>query len=486
MDASSRPTIPLRGSSKNALQKRKKKLEAEHDKLTDKIAAEQWKIKRRGSFDMNWWMRMSANESEKAELHTLKRKISMAENNYDDQDEAAVRKYGETPEGRRHIMDEEAVKKTAELMKQHQERLISEGTDVAKIKRSVFVKMFMSSRSERNFNTIDGERPPSAQIQFRQELQREMGRHKNSRTVAYWWCPVTRGYTHYKCMVAAHLFSSRCGQEAMSAIFGEAELDMYVDPQHAPRPEPKGELFRAVNGIFWSSDAEKRFTAGLFVIVPDLNTDATATEIATWEASNPKEYRLRVIDSNHHDMNQHISPQIKQPWHSIDGNRLLFNDPEKLKRKATDPDFEYEIVNFRPRARYVYWTYIETVLREVYRAPIGKKDQLVNQIAKDLSKREVGKPYWGSHGAYVKKNYLAGFLEVVGHEYDELMENAMAPGEGEDVEADPMVVGVMNRGILEKNKAAERRGNGVRVQSEVTEDEMSSDDDDEVGEMREW
>ena len=36
----------------------------------------------------------------------------------------------------------------------------------------------------------------------------------------------------------------------MSAVFGEGELDMYVG-----QPGPKGELYRAVKGIYWSAGA---------------------------------------------------------------------------------------------------------------------------------------------------------------------------------------------------------------------------------------
>ena len=462
---SSGPIIPIRASSKNALYERKKDLEAKHNELAETIAKEDKEIKLKGSFDLTWWMSVGENEAKKAELHTLKRKVSMLESNFDDQDEAAVRKYRETPQGRRQIEDEEAVKQTANLIKQHQAKL---APGMVKTKRNIFVEMFMGSKSGWDFDTTHGPRDQDLGTQFKNELRKEMLRPMNARNPAHHWCPVAREYCNNENkngMVCGHLFPSKCGQEAMSAIHGEAELDMYIG-----RPGPKGELYRAVNGIYWSAGAELRFSNGLFVIVPDLNIDATPAELATWEASSPKKYRLRVTDPEHKDMLADINPSSSspRPWNSIDGQRLLFNDPEKLKRKAEDPSFEYEVVNFRPRARYLYWAYIEAMLRKVYKVDKSKYPVLRNQKAMELGKQEVGKPYWGSRGKYIKKHYIQGFIEVMGHEYEHLIDGAIEPENGEEEDPDPTVVAVANHSIVKKNKAVERQ-----------ESDWNSDDEEE-------
>ena len=64
-------------------------------------------------------------------------------------------------------------------------------------------------------------------------------------------------------MRAGHFFASKCGEEAMTAIFGIAELDKFVNPEHqADEPGSNSELFTAVNGIFWSKGCRNTIHSG--------------------------------------------------------------------------------------------------------------------------------------------------------------------------------------------------------------------------------
>lgn len=70
------------------------------------------------------------------------------------------------------------------------------------------------------------------------------------------------------------------------------------------------------------------------------------------------EYRIRVLDPDHELMRVPLSYRNSVLWNSIDNRQVLFNDPEKLKDKLANPErSDYKIVEFSPRARYVYWTY---------------------------------------------------------------------------------------------------------------------------------
>ena len=57
--------------------------------------------------------------------------------------------------------------------------------------------------------------------------------------------------------IAGHLFPWERGEDTMQPISGHS------DSGHS-------ELFKAENGILWSFEAEERFEAGHFVVVPDV------------------------------------------------------------------------------------------------------------------------------------------------------------------------------------------------------------------------
>lgn len=132
-------------------------------------------------------------------------------------------------------------------------------------------------------------------------------------------------------------------------------------------------------------------------------------------------------------MNQSISTNNKALWKSIDGQQMLINDPEMLRQKRADPNFDYEEVTFRPRARYVYWAYIEAMLRRVYKVKGTKgrnSPEMRNKRARGLGAREVGNRYWGSRGSYMKKGFLRGFVEVMGARFRAFDGGSDGSGEG--------------------------------------------------------
>ena len=245
--------IPERSSSKAALlgqaSQQKRKLEEESTEMVKKIKLEK-------SFDIDFWTKMGEAEQVRLQAHRLERKISMLEMNLDDEDDAHVRKWvRESSDANGILVREEALKASVEQLEKQAKR-IQAGNDTEGKSRKLFMELFMSSRLGMNLDTGIG-RSQNLQKKFKQELKAKMGtRHENGSD--FWWCPVIGHWVSQSAMKAGHLFPARSGDDAMTAIFGPPELDRIID-----RPEKgKSELFRAVNGIWWSGEAESRFERG--------------------------------------------------------------------------------------------------------------------------------------------------------------------------------------------------------------------------------
>jgi hypothetical protein len=67
----------------------------------------------------------------------------------------------------------------------------------------------------------------------------------------------------------------------MDAIFG---------PNKIP------ELFSPKNGLVVYALFEKVFDVGLLAIVPQLPNNPTDNELESWRNSEPKEYKIRILD----------------------------------------------------------------------------------------------------------------------------------------------------------------------------------------------
>jgi len=67
--------------------------------------------------------------------------------------------------------------------------------------------------------------------------------------------------------------------------------------------------------------------------------------------------------------------------------------------------------DFRPRARYVWWTFMKAILANGWRQ---------KQTGNNILGKEVGKAvrYWRTRGRYVKKTMLRGFVNEMGQDGD--------------------------------------------------------------------
>ena len=281
-----------------------------------------------------------------------------------------------------HCLDEKLCLKQANRLKMDADS--EDGT-----RRRVFMKLFTTSHLGLNItNTSIGKRDNGAQSKFRADLLKiSESRHPDKKRDLI-WCPVTGGYHQEVAMVAAHLFSYRHGQDTMDAIFGR---------------NATSELFSPYNGILMNNTAESFFDKGYYVIVPQVSATPSLQEIKDWHKVEPKNYQIRVLEPDVKAMNQFIG-ETDRLWRDLDGQKVLFRG------------------NFRPRARYLYFTYCMAILRKSW-----NKDKPTTALSDEL-----GKPYWGTAGRYIKKNMLQGFVQELGHDYEALLEGAISDSSNEE------------------------------------------------------
>jgi hypothetical protein len=93
-----------------------------------------------------------------------------------------------------------------------------------------------------------------------------------------------------------------------------------------------------------SKDAEERFDKGLFVIVPTVDDPVSQHDIDAWSASEPKEYKIRLLDKECPLMKRFLEHRPEK-WINVDGKLVEFRN------------------DHRPRARYIYFHYCVSILR---------------------------------------------------------------------------------------------------------------------------
>ena len=72
--------------------------------------------------------------------------------------------------------------------------------------------------------------------------------------------------------------------ELMEDIFGEDSRD---------------KLFSSCNGLILSNYGEELFDDGLISIVPDISDLANPKELKSWTKSEPKSYKIKLLDPEH-------------------------------------------------------------------------------------------------------------------------------------------------------------------------------------------
>ncbi len=140
------------------------------------------------------------------------------------------------------------------------------------------------------------------------------------------------------------------------------------------------------------------------MIIPDVDDHGNEEAIDKWTRSDPKGYKTRIVNLSPIDLDTYLPcqgddlPMSQRTWRQLDDAPLRFRSEH------------------RPRARYLYWRYCQTMLRYSWR----RAEQERNNVLPDFRK-----PVWGAGGAYMKKSMLRAFVEEMGHEYEDLLKGAV-------------------------------------------------------------
>ncbi|KAL8971221.1 MAG: hypothetical protein Q9197_003394 [Variospora fuerteventurae] len=366
------------------------RLQQEIESMEEKVARHESTLRLQSSFDAQYWTRASRRVRSKLALNELKQKRSIRDLQVD------LGEFGETREGLDLFNENRALEVERMLVDeqiQRQERFHAESASLKS-----FVEVFISSPIGFNIRQVcRGKRDGTRQQNFAIDLISKQNSCHPDPEVGQYWCPILLEWLHKAAMTAGHLVAWRCGSHGMRAIFGDDLNDA----------QGNTELFKAENGIYWSRLAEERFSAGLFVMVPDVPEDPTVSQIKKWEQDSPKEYKIMVLDPEHKLMRMKLSAYTTKTWADKHGQKVQFRG------------------DFRPRARYLYFTYCEALL---------KRSFVHQTLHYDIAKKECRKKYWGTPGRYVLKNALRGFLEVMGHQYSHILNGGI-----EDEDENPAV-----------------------------------------------
>lgn len=339
-----------------------------------------------------------------------------------------------TQDAQKILVELHAKDRQRRLCQEQAERLAVDSKDTSGSLRRSFIRLFTTSKLGLGIlSTGAGKRGSRRQSRFRKELIETYNSRYPDNDVDnsdLLWCPILSSWMDKNGTCAAHIFGYMNGQESMTAIFGATESP---------------ELWSPRNGMLIASSVEARFDSGLFVIVPDLPENASAAEISAWNDSESKEYKLRIIDSQHPNAGKWvINKEMGLKWRDLDNKRLEFRN------------------SFRPRARYLYYHYCTQLLRCAWN----------EEVRGNVLKRELKKRFWGTPGKYIRESMLRAFVEELGHDFDYLLDGAAPPPDDEDAadarEPDPSLL-----------LAATNQIESVVKEDTDAEDEEEDDDDDE-------
>ena len=163
-----------------------------------------------------------------------------------------------------------------------------------------------------------------------------------------WWCPVTRDYFEPNHMNAAHIVPSMVGPEIADYVFGAGSGTR---------------LFSADNCLLLHRTVEEHFDKGHFVIIP---ADPTEKPILTW----------KIMTTND---DAHKADMGRTTLDKLEGTNLVFKN------------------NNRPAARFLYYHFVVTLLRNKLYRTAGYATYMENLT--------TGKPF-ATMDKYLRKSHL--------------------------------------------------------------------------------
>lgn len=325
------------------------------------------------------------------------------------------------------LIEAYAIGKQRNLCNEQAERLSTSSFNAGSSLRRSYIRLFTTSKLGLGIlGTGAGKRGSRTQSIFRKDLIEYYSSTDLEHTKkGLLWCPILGDWVEKNFACASHIFGYRNGQETMTAIFG---------------PTEQPELWSPLNGLLISAAAEDSFERGLYVVVPDISDNASLDEISVWNRSEPKEYKIKIIDLAHSKIDETIDRKREITWRDMDNVRLRFRN------------------HHRPRARYLYYHYCTQILRRAWNMDV--RGEILND--------ELKKFFWGTPGKYIRQNMLRAFVEELGHEYEQLLKGAIDDS-SDDCESDPSLLGA----------AACQIENSANDDGDATEKDTEDDSDDE-------
>ena len=251
-------------------------------------------------------------------------------------------------------------------------------------------------------------------------------KHPDPRAVAL-WCPILSHFIPENIMHAVQIFPWTGGHMAVDEIFGGG-------------PDIEEELNGIQNRLMLSEYAKTRLDDGDIVLVPDVSDAASQEETDAWSRSDPKEYKIRVTNTDADKTNFYHpgGEDLKRTWNQLDGRKVNFSSAH------------------RPQARYLFWQYCVTLLRHSWK-----------------NKGIQAQKFWGTQGSYIKKRMLLAFAEQIGHDYEAPMKHAIVETEEDDVpESDPSAVLLASAQICQSHSKYSEDSDDDSDEGEESEDEV--------------
>ncbi|KAI1284557.1 hypothetical protein F5Y07DRAFT_393521 [Xylaria sp. FL0933] len=306
---------------------------------------------------------------------------------------------------------EEAIKaheRLRDLYRQHQARL-----DNSSVSSRIKMSLFTTSRRGLDINAGMGSRSRKDQRSFHKALLNyyDLEDRENKNRQGLLWSVAQGDWVHRRTLKAAHIYPYSWGQARMTDLFGE---------------ECSEELFSPRNGLMLPGEVEEAMEDWAIVIVPAINDDPTVEQSKEWADSCPREYKFRILDPDHPALNQKLFTSQGPCGKDLDQVKLKFRGKS------------------RPRARYLWMWFACAVLRQFW------KDDPQN-AASNLAP-QLGKGMWGTKGPYLRKDFILGLMEEIGHKGEFLMDGAKPAYSTEDNVPNKALVDLVNQDIASKER----------------------------------
>ncbi|KAF7560138.1 hypothetical protein G7046_g4011 [Stylonectria norvegica] len=395
-------SIPQRSSSKRQKSQQwdskftnmsKTELEENVKKIGDDLSRARGRLKRQISMDDEYWNRYL----EVSRLH-LENAQAASQLGLREFKAAPGQSWYDEPAAQALKLQYDSWSQYRSIMKKHMQKMrerVNSG-------RETFFRLFATSKVGLNLPGGVGRRDTSQQSNFVASMMEAYCPDPPADN--YRWDPVLQRWQDSANVKAAHLFPYR-QSHFMDDIFGDGA---------------SSELFTATNGLFLHFHIEKALDDGVLAIVPDLDLEPAdpslplndqqerQDRVKEWEKMAVKDYKIVVINKKHKQATSTrlftFEQMTIQTLGDLHGRKLVFK------------------TDFRPRARYVWWTFLNTILRTAW----------IEQKAGDenTQHQEVRKPtrYWGTRGRYVKQNQLHGFVDEIGHDVESILEYGLEDG----------------------------------------------------------